>query len=269
MPRGTDRSDEARHQGRLWTPKELRAGGLLANWYGAPIEVSPISAPSGGVAQWNDVSGRNNHATQGSAGFFPTYPASGLGAGTKAISADKGDALALTTAITYNSTTGLSGVAVMERDTNALVRTLLGGPTAGCLQFEWGTAHKLELVRQGQLLLAQSAAASTGAHIVGFDAISNVSSVFLDGTPTTNATDPAFTQTTPYIFYTDQNGAVERFTGTCGEIILTSTRLTTDQRQLVEGYLAWSWDRRIGSDLLRGLLPSSHPYKTRPPLIGN
>jgi hypothetical protein len=42
------------------------------------------------------------------------------------------------------------------------------------------------------------------------------------------------------------------------EIIVYNSDLTDNQRQQIEGYLAWKWG-------LQGSLPSTHPYKTLPP----
>lgn len=50
----------------------------------------------------------------------------------------------------------------------------------------------------------------------------------------------------------------ESWPGHICELIIHNTALTTDQRQQVEGYLAWKWG-------LQGSLPSSHPYKVFPP----
>jgi hypothetical protein len=46
--------------------------------------------------------------------------------------------------------------------------------------------------------------------------------------------------------------------GTYSEIIAFSGPLTTNQRQIVEGYLAWKWS-------LQSTLPADHPYKTVAP----
>ena len=48
------------------------------------------------------------------------------------------------------------------------------------------------------------------------------------------------------------------FTGHVHEVLVYNTSLTTTQRQLVEGYLAWKWK-------LRQSLPDTHQYKLRPP----
>lgn len=48
------------------------------------------------------------------------------------------------------------------------------------------------------------------------------------------------------------------YNGTIGEILIFHTTLTTNQRQQVEGYLAWKWG-------LQKSLISSHPYYLFPP----
>jgi hypothetical protein len=47
------------------------------------------------------------------------------------------------------------------------------------------------------------------------------------------------------------------FVGRIGEVLIYNAAMTRDQRQLVEGYLAWKWG-------LVGNLPSTHPYKKTP-----
>jgi len=44
------------------------------------------------------------------------------------------------------------------------------------------------------------------------------------------------------------------YTGTINEILVFNSVLTTPQKQLVEGYLAWKWN-------IKNYLPSNHPYK--------
>jgi hypothetical protein len=52
------------------------------------------------------------------------------------------------------------------------------------------------------------------------------------------------------------------WTGGMSEIIMTSSVLSTADRQLIEGYLAWKWG-------LQGQLPVGHPYKNSPPLASD
>ena len=55
------------------------------------------------------------------------------------------------------------------------------------------------------------------------------------------------------------NYAYTYWPGSIGEVILYNASLTTQQRQQLEGYLAWKWG-------LQGSLPSNHPYKSYRPL---
>jgi hypothetical protein len=53
-------------------------------------------------------------------------------------------------------------------------------------------------------------------------------------------------------------GEADPYSGFIGEVIIYSTALTNNQRQQVEGYLAWKWG-------LQGNLPANHPNKNVPP----
>ena len=52
----------------------------------------------------------------------------------------------------------------------------------------------------------------------------------------------------------EMNPATDLFNGNIGEVIVYNSTITTDQRQQVEGYLAWKWGLVVN-------LPTNHPYK--------
>ena len=54
------------------------------------------------------------------------------------------------------------------------------------------------------------------------------------------------------------NPTGEGMSGTISEVLVFSNALTTNQRQTIEGYLAWKWG-------LQGSLPSTHPWVLFPP----
>ncbi len=72
MPRGVSPLDEARMQGRLWTPDQLRT----ALWLDA-ADLSAISVTTG-ASTWRDKSGNQRHFTQGTGGAQPTLTPNGL-----------------------------------------------------------------------------------------------------------------------------------------------------------------------------------------------
>ncbi len=56
-----------------------------------------------------------------------------------------------------------------------------------------------------------------------------------------------------FMYVACRDEATTAFTGNIGEIIIYNQTLSTEQRQTVEGYLAWKWG-------IQGLLPVTHPY---------
>jgi hypothetical protein len=55
------------------------------------------------------------------------------------------------------------------------------------------------------------------------------------------------------------NNSNQFWNGLVGEILIYNSVLTTKQRQVVEGYLAWKWN-------LQAQLPAGHPFLNRPPV---
>lgn len=62
MPRGVSRADEARLQGRLWTPANIGNGNLRA-WVDA-ADLSTVTTVSGAVSSWASKGGMTAPATQ-------------------------------------------------------------------------------------------------------------------------------------------------------------------------------------------------------------
>jgi hypothetical protein len=58
------------------------------------------------------------------------------------------------------------------------------------------------------------------------------------------------------------NNTTEYWNGFIGEVITYNRNLSSNERQTVEGYLAWKWR-------LQANLPSSHPYKAVRPIMRN
>lgn len=58
----------------------------------------------------------------------------------------------------------------------------------------------------------------------------------------------------------DRSNGGRGWWGPIGEMVTTSTRWTTDERQKLEGYLAWKWG-------VEANLPVGHPYKNAAPTV--
>jgi len=59
--------------------------------------------------------------------------------------------------------------------------------------------------------------------------------------------------------------AGQRLQGYIQEYVLTDAALSTDDRQKMQGYLAWKWDTINGDTALVTALPAGHPYKSAAP----
>lgn len=267
MPLGTAsddwRYDGAGLQGRLWTPKQFSADKLTV-WYDWSNIQSLTLDGSQGTSQINDLSGNDNHATQINASQKPLVRPTGKVNICPTRIAEQNGAfctMALTTALTYSGANGMSvAIAANYGGTNT---TSFCGGGAGAYQLRWdnSTSGAVELVRRANasLLTSTNVATTSGMNVVGSDTATNLSSVWLNGTLTTSATNPAFTANFLDIFA----AAGEYYVGGIGEILVfNGSVLTTRERNIVDGYLAWKWG-------VRGKMDVAHRFLTRPPLIGD
>jgi hypothetical protein len=94
---------------------------------------------------------------------------------------------------------------------------------------------------------------------------SNRLKIAVDGGSLVGNNERTTTPTTNNATYGMQIGTVGNnsfpLTGDYCELIIFSSLLSTTDRQLVEGYLAWKWG-------LEGNLPAGHPYKNAAPTLG-
>jgi hypothetical protein len=93
--------------------------------------------------------------------------------------------------------------------------------------------------------------------------IGTTGSWFTNGTSNTPSTNTSYTSSNTnypvnYLYiagYSDTIDGGRCFNGNIYEILLYSKALTTSERQLVEGYLAYKWG-------IRSSIPATHPFKT-------
>ena len=98
-------------------------------------------------------------------------------------------------------------------------------------------------------------------HIVSFYASVTESKkeVYLDGSLGGSNASAVSVNTVGNIFL-GYDGTSERDTCSIGEVVMINGTVTDDDRQKLEGYLAWKWD-------LVSNLPVGHPYKLTRPLV--
>jgi hypothetical protein len=244
MPRGVSPLDEARLQRRLWSPNGLRLGA----WYDA-ADLATIATASGAVTDWQDKSGTGRNLTQSTATQRPTYTANGF---NNQPAIDYG-------AAQNNKRLSWTGAAFSPARTFGVAQWEGPNPFAtfsALLSFNY-TGNK-------DLLLTEPANQWFGAR-----------PIFLNGNDP--IATPLPTISTPFLWVdneaanasrtfmwigADRNEFNRGWRGKIAEVVITLFEPTLRDRRTIEGYLAWKWG-------LDANLPANHPYRNRPPLIGD
>lgn len=263
MPRGTDRYDEARHQGRLWTPALLRGVGKLAMWWDYS-DLNTISASGADITQVRDKSGNGrNGAPQAVATREPDFLVNGWAGPTRSLPAlsydGSNDNMHVSSSIAYSAGNGMSVHAVINNTGSATNRTIMGGPV-GAPELSLTTTHQVSMVRSNQAVIASSSAVlPTGRALAGWDAATNRSDLWVNGARETNATNPAFSANALDFGLNGVTGT-NQFVSLMGEILVCNFLLSLREGYLVSGYYGWKWGV---------VLSAVNPFKNRPPLIGD
>jgi hypothetical protein len=282
MPRGVSPLDEARLQGRLWTPELLRPS--MVFWHDT-ARIESLSRSGSTVTNIRDLSGRGiNLATSGSApGYSATEQAATFDGSTQGLA----------------SSAPVSGVATNGDFTLiTLFKPSSSQPNAICAPFDMEHAT----VPNGPLIV-QSQVPATGLnqyYFAFFDGVTfqNIPAPFVtmpggewslvvhsmrtlagpawatslwingrrpsgwtDGFPRSNG-GPGLTANAKKVSvgfaqtYTDRNWA-----GSFGVSILLNRALNEADAQRATGSILWQRG-------LQFLLPANHAYRNRPPLIG-
>lgn len=243
MPRGTSPYDEARLQGRLWTPDLAQP----ALWLDA-ADPSTITVATG-VSEWRDKSGNNRHVSQGTEARQPSLAPNSLNGLSGLDWGSSSNAKGLSTSsllvaaqvfavAKYDGTNPFSAYASIYCGDPSFYRPIFTNNS--------GT---------GWLGSAQN-------HLNGGDAsataLPTISNPFI--VRTANSNTSSATRTASYIGADSSFFGGRSWIGKIYEIIIFPTILSTQNSLKVEGYLARKW----------GIpLDARHPFVNRPPLIGD
>jgi hypothetical protein len=261
MPRGTSPLDEAQLQRRLWTP--ALAG--TAVWFDAD-DLSTISAESGVVSQWRDKSGFGRHVSQATPGRLPAYTVGGLN-GLNVLTFDGvNDSLANAA---YSFPTVYSIYAVGRSSATSYSRLLNVSSSRDIFGFiGTGDAGSRYATFFGNGAVWNDILSNTPNQSIASTSILGLvkNNAFDGAIPYINGTSQnvkngATATATGFIMGTAPNGS-QSWNGIVAEFIIIPALSNNPQRQQIEGYLAWKWG-------LVAKLPATHPFKNRPPMIGD
>ncbi len=216
-----------------WTPAELS----LAAWWDT-ADAATISDTGGAVDQIDDKSGNANHATQ-SGSNRPTTGSRTIGGknvfdyvGASNQHLDFGSAIDMVDKSMW---------AVLRIDSLAADFTVIGGNntqntilTNGDIR-NWGSGTAWNPTNT----MADQTAVIDTDYFIGFISDSAEKQFSVDGVLTSNA--GIWIGTTFLFTAIADNQYAHATDGAIGEVVIVDGNLSTDDRQKMEGYLAWKW----------------------------
>lgn len=270
MPRGFDRYDEAWLQGRLWTPSVVRPDLLF--WFDPAS--SPISTASGLVSTEKDKGPQGADATQSTSTYRPTLsPTAALMKGRPSILFAADNWLEVTLASTFTGVKLMAYIICTYNlaSTSGYARIVGCSSGSGIPDYNSDSFFDIERENDGSGLLRVNRNSVTTGTIPPQDSPMLVEAVF-DGVGETlaiNGVDSSYVaQTNAFAFNYIRIG---EFTGAptgngwggyINEVIFDGGAQCIQRRAKMQGYIAWN-------ARLPGILPASHPFRNRPPLIGD
>jgi hypothetical protein len=236
----------------FWSPSNL--GSSLALWLDAN-DASTITLNGSTVSQWNDKSGNNRNFTQGSATNQPTYNATGLN-NKPALILDIDDIMSGNVPIddpmsvySVAQLTDLSGTYRRIISSRQIQTGMFFGVNAGGFATFFGSGLTWNDINANSPNFSPS-----NPSILGVVNAGSIATPYTNGVAqNTKLGSMAGTVSMDIGVFSSQP-----WVGPISEIVLTSTALSTTDRQKLEGYLAHKWG-------LTANLPGDHPYKTTAP----
>ncbi len=242
--------------GAAWTPDSIST----TAWYDA-ADASSITASGGSVSQWNDKSGNGNHATQSNSSIQPVTGSKSIG-GKNVIDFETSNNQSLVIPSIDVIGKEVWAVFIMDDYTTTSSQLLLGG--GGNVQIGVNSStQSLRLWSAGNPYSADTKSTAnipvTTPTLAAWLAHTDTKKFSINGAlEVTNNTYQGGSMNATNI----GRGQYATMDGAIGEIIVTSSELSTEDRQKIEGYLAHKWG-------LQANLPAGHPYKISAPGDGS
>lgn len=274
MPRGLTPSDQARAQGLLWTPAQARSNG--GAWYRFS-DPSTLAISSGNVTAARDQFGRYDLAATGSAsiafsaaygelgrlGRLPTFPGNPTGhfyhqmSGGPLASATRLQVVALCRTGVSGTTRGMCAVRAQTNEASSWPAPYADMASRGTDSFLTGFVNTVNIgySLNTWFIWSQQFGINGFVHeVFRNDALAATAS-------SSKGSDIGTTGATIRVGAANPVIATENWGGQIAELLILVNGSDALRRK-VAGYIAW----RHG---MQQLLPAGHPYRNRPPLIGD
>lgn len=252
----------------LWTPAQI----ATSIWLDASTS-STITTSGGTVSEWRDRSGNNRHISQAVTAQQPTLVAGGLN-GLPVITFDGVNDILLNAAVGAAGLTSVSIIAVFKMNSGGTSEDIpMGVGETG----QVGRIRVLYRAGSGTTVGFASWARDVPSSAYSYDigggyhifeawntqlALPNNVVIGRDGLTTTYSSSSAGLSTTVDGFSMGslRGSAVANYYAaiSVAEVVILYSAVTSTDRVLIEGYLAWKWG-------LQANLPAGHLYKSAAP----
>jgi len=235
---------------RLWTPYDL--GTSLALWLDAE-DTDTITLNGSSVSQWNDKSGNGIDFSQASAAWQPNYTPVGIGGKPSLTFTDQ---KSLTNA-SWTLPSDNRSVFIVAHPTDVAQNV------SYILDIELGRHLFLGSgqVFSGTFEPTADPISTPVERVYGFVTGPSNLFVYSDGNLLSSSGAASSVAVGGTIAVGSRfSKSISFYQGEISEIVFVNGAIATDDRQKLEGYLAWKWG-------LEGNLPAGHPYKSAPPTV--
>ena len=244
--------------GRAWAPTDL--GTPLALWLDA-AEASTLTTSGTAVSQWRDRSGNNRHANQATGTSQPALTPNTMNGLPTVVFDGVNDSLAYPGSFVANSNYTVASAVARLNGNQIFYLCGTTSTTNSNLTVGWRGSTTLTHAHWGNdydMTVPAYSSPTTELHVVRHSSTEGKTTWRLGTQLGTSA------NSTPVSAY--PTGFIGSCVGTLfynvrvGEIVMTSTALSTLDRQRLEGYLAHKWGTA-------GSLPIDHPHVGAPPIV--
>jgi hypothetical protein len=244
---------------KLWTPALIST----SLWLDAN-DSSSITLNGSNVSRWNDKSGSGNHLTQASTNLQPTLNGNDIAFASNrtilrtnpvnTLNAQGTTSLFLVHNIIDATTMSGNFVTILRNSSNSSDPTkrrpfLIYSKSGDSLNFSNSVSTDANI---------GTTSTKVGKSVMSYTQSTTQATLYLGGNLQQQINNTPDTNTVAETFQlgnlSDTNNSM-----IFNEVVLVNNILSPDDRQKVEGYLAWKWG-------LTANLPIGHPYKDNPPL---
>ena len=245
----------------FWTPTQIST----SLWLDAS-DASTITLNGTTISQWNDKSGNSRNVSQANSALQPLYTLGGLNSLNIADFDGANDVLnglAVSNFVTNNSYSAfVVGLArtIATNDGSGYFNEAFYGDAGGYIAMYLRSSNLIGAYNWDGANKVATNAYTPNTVVIGYSELSSGSIRIRTNGGSETATVSSNTASLSGAIQIGRNYNSDTFCldGKIAEVIFTNAALSTTNRQLIEGYLAWKWG-------LASSLPNDHPYKNAAP----